>query len=221
MGIHRIDVYRSPNIGIFLKASDKLLLSPKGLAESKVAKLSEYLRVEAVQTSVFSSRLLGPLIAMNSRGILLPTLAEEEEIAVLQKVASIPVETVDARYSCIGNLVACNDKGAIVSPLLPTGAVQRIHDVLDVPVEAIDVASYKQVGSMVVATNQGAVVHPRASDEEVARIAEALKVSVEPCTINGGVPYVASGLVANSREAVTGTVTSGPELAMLSRAFGV
>jgi translation initiation factor 6 len=50
-------------------------------------------------------------------------------------------------------------------------------------------------------------------------ISEILKVDVEPATINGGIPYLSSGIIANSNSVVVGSLTTGPEFIMLSRAF--
>ncbi len=41
----------------------------------------------------------------------------------------------------------------------------------------------------------------------------------EPVTVNGGVPFLSSGIVANTKSVVVGNLTSGPELIMLSRIF--
>ena len=53
----------------------------------------------------------------------------------------------------------------------------------------------------------------------IAMISEILKVDVEPATINGGIPYLSSGIIANSNSVVVGSLTTGPEFIMLSRAF--
>jgi translation initiation factor 6 (eIF-6) len=45
MGLHLLEIYRSPNIGIFLKANDKVVLVPKGLAETKTKKVADGLQV--------------------------------------------------------------------------------------------------------------------------------------------------------------------------------
>lgn len=221
IGIYRLNAYRSPNIGIYLRAGDSFLLAPTGLAQSKVSRFSKMLGVMPVQASISGSRLLGPLVVMNSRGILVSRLADGEEIASLRRIVGIPVEAMDVKYTCVGNLIAANDAGAIASASLPSVAIKAIRDVLDVPVETMSIASYVQVGSMVVATNHGGVVHPRASEAEVATMSDVLKVSVEPCTINGGVPFISSGLLANTKGAVVGSQTSGPELVILARALGL
>ena len=38
-------------------------------------------------------------------------------------------------------------------------------------------------------------------------------------TVNGGIPFLSSGVVANTKYVVVGSLTSGPELIMLSRIF--
>lgn len=219
MGIFKLDVYRSVNIGVFMRSSDQYLLVPKGLAGTKTSKFTTYLGVKAIPTSVAGSRLIGPLSAMNSRGILVSRLADDGEIEELKNATGLPVERVFSRYTSIGNLVAANDKGGIVSEMLDPESVQQIRDVLDIQVDPMSIAGYTQVGSMIVASNTGAVVHPNASEEEVAQITHMLGVDAEPATVNDGVPVVASGLLANSKNLVVGSLTTGPELMILSRVF--
>ena len=67
MGLYLVELYRSPNIGIFLRANDKVLLIPKGAASTKSAKLAGDLQVSPCFVSVGGTRLLGPLVAMNNR----------------------------------------------------------------------------------------------------------------------------------------------------------
>jgi translation initiation factor 6 len=96
---------------------------------------------------------------------------------------------------------------------------KQIQDVLGVPAQTMSVGGLVQSGSMIVATNAGAGVTPRASEEEVKAVSEILQVPAEPITVNGGMPFLSSGIVANSKAVVVGTLTSGPELIMMSRAF--
>ena len=219
MGIFPLDVYRSVNIGIFVRTNDQYVLIPKGLAPTRISKLTKFLGVKAVSTSIAGSRLIGPLTAMNSRGILVSRLANDIEIEEIKTATGLPTMRLPSRYTSVGNVVAANDKGAIASEILDPSTLQQIRDVLDVPVERISIAGYTQVGSMIVLSNTGGVVHPRASDEEVREIGLILGVEVEPGTVNTGVPFVASGLLANSKSLVVGSLTSGPELMILSRAF--
>ena len=129
------------------------------------------------------------------------------------------VERLKSKFPAIGNLISSNDNGALVSPLLDGEVNQQVRDVLGVPVNSITVGGFIQTGSMIVATNTGAAIHPKATEEEIKVISESLQVQVEPATVNGGVPFLSSGIIANSKSVIVGSLTSGPELIMLSRVF--
>ncbi len=221
MGLHLLDIYRSPNIGIFMKGNDKFLLVPKGLAQTKSDKLSQSLGVTAVPTSIGESRLLGPLTCMNGNGILVSRMAEASELAEIKAATGLNVSRLESKFTAVGNLVAANDRRALVSPVLDGRALSIVRDVLGAEVEQAPVGEYYQVGSLVVATNAGAAVYPGLDEREVGHIGDLLGVEAYPTSVNRGVPYVASGLVANSRNAVVGTETTGPELVFITRALGV
>ncbi|MGC2570957.1 MAG: translation initiation factor IF-6 [Candidatus Nitrosopolaris sp.] len=219
MGIYRYSYYKSPNIGLFAKTNDRMIILPFGFAKTKTAKLMEYLGVEEeLYTSVANTRLIGPMTAMNNNGILVPSIATDEEILTLQG-AGLNVDRLNSRFTAIGNLISTNDNGAIVSPLFKGEVDQQIRDALGVPVHSMTVGGYIQTGSMIVATNSGAVVHPKATEEEIKVISETLQVQVEPATVNGGTPFLSSGILANSKSVIVGTSTSGHELIMFSRIF--
>ena len=221
MGLHLIDIYRSPNIGVFLKGNDRYLLVPKGLAQTKSDKLCESLQVTAVPTSIGESRLLGALSAMNSNGILVSRLAEENEMNEIGAATGLNVSRLESKMTAVGNLVVANDRCALVSPVLDPRAVSQVRDVMGTEVERTPIGEYHQVGSFVVATNRGAAVYPGLDEKEVARISSALGVDAYPTSVNKGVPFVASGLIANSRNAIAGTQTTGPELVFITRALSV
>lgn len=216
-----MDVYRSPNIGIFMRANEKQILVPKGLADTKTEKLCQSLEVTAVPTSIGESRLLGALAAMNSNGIILSRLAEDFEIREIKEATGLNVARLESKLTAAGNLIIANDKGAIISPALDNRALSQVKDVLGTEVAATPIGEYYQVGSLAVATNRGAAVYPGLSETEVSRIGSMLGVDAYPTSVNSGVPYVASGLVANSKNAVAGSQTTGPELVFITRALSV
>ncbi len=221
MGLHLIDVYRSPNIGIFLKANDKLLLVPKGLAATKCQKLAEALGVSIHYASIAGSRLLGPLIAMNGNGILVSRLAEDHELREIGSGTGLNVSRLNSKYTAVGNLIAANDRFALASALLDATTILQVRDVLGTEVERMTIHEYTQVGSLFVATNSGAAAYPMLDEAEVSHISGLFGVEAYPTSVNGGVPYVSSGLVANSRNAVAGNQTTGPELVFITRALKV
>lgn len=219
--IHKYDVYRSPNVGLFTRTNDKTLLLPFGFAETKTKRLKEYLDVEEIiYVSIAGTRLMGPMTVMNNNGILLPSTVSDEEIQIL-KQTGLNVERLKSKFTAIGNLISANDKGAIVSNLFSEDVDEDIKDTLGVPIQRMSIAGFVQVGSMVVATNAGAIVHPNANDAEISRISETLQIETEPATVNGGSPFLASGIIANFSSVIVGGLTTGPELIMISRALKV
>lgn len=216
-----MDIYRSPNIGIFLKTNETHLLVPKGLAQTKVDRLCEDLQVSAVPTSIGESRLLGALTSMNGNGILVSRLAEDFEIREITSATGLPVVRLESKLTAVGNLVVANDKGALASPLLDGRALAQVRDVMGTEVHSTPIGEYHQVGSLVVATNKGSAVYPGLDEKDVSGIGSMLGVDAYPSSVNAGVPYVASGIVANSRNAIVGSQTTGPELVFITRALSV
>jgi translation initiation factor 6 len=219
--IHKYDVYRSPNVGLFVRTNNDTLLLPFGFAETKAKKLKEYLDVEKIiHVSIAGTRLMGPMTVMNNNGILLPFTVSDDEIRIL-KQTGLNVDRLKSKFTAIGNLISANDKGAVVSNLFKGEADQNIKDILGVPIQTFSIGGYVQVGSMIVATNAGAIVHPIANDWEISRISEILQVEAEPATVNGGSPFLSSGILANFSSVIVGNLTTGPELIMISRALKV
>jgi translation initiation factor 6 len=217
--VHFFDVYRSVNIGIFLKANDEHCLVPRGLAATKASKIEELLKCRIVQTSIASSRLLGPLSAMNNKGIVLSRLAEEEEIENLRSATGLKVAKLESRFTSVGNLISANDRGAVISDVFGEESARDVERTLEVPVKRMRIGNFVQVGAMISATNSGALVHPAATEQDLADIASVLGFEPEPGTVNGGVPFVSSGFVGNSKSILVGGLTRGSELVILGRAF--
>ncbi|HEY7572092.1 MAG TPA: translation initiation factor IF-6 [Nitrososphaeraceae archaeon] len=222
MGIYRYDIYKSPNIGLFVKTNDRFMILPFGVPSTKAAKFLEYLQIdEEIFGSIAGTRLIGAMMVMNNNGILVPATALDEEISILRQTSGLVVERLRTKYTAIGNLISSNDNGAIISPLFENDVYKQIQEVLGVPAKAMTIGEYGQVGSAIVATNQGAAVHPKATDEEINNISEILKVPVEPVTVNDGIPFLSYGMLVNSKSVIVGSSTSGPELVMISRIFKV
>ena len=141
MGIYRYSYYKSPNIGLFAKTNDRLIILPSGFAKTKTAKLMEYLDVEEeLYTSVANTRLIGPMTAMNNNGILVPSITTDEEILTL-KGTGLNVDRLKSRFTAIGNLISTNDNGALVSPLFKGEVDQQVREALGVPVISFSIES--------------------------------------------------------------------------------
>jgi len=219
MDIIKYDVYRGPNIGVYIRVNDNFVLVPMGFAQTKAEKLGKYLNAEVLYSSVANTRLLGALMVMNNNGILLPKTAYIDEYNFLKKETKMEVGVLDSKYTALGNVICANDKGAIVSPWFTRDDVQTIKEILGVEVVQKRISGMNQVGSVLVANNSGAVIHPEADEEDMKMFANVLGVKIEHATINNGIPYVRSGILANNNAVVVGTMTTGPEIMMLTRAF--
>jgi len=219
LDIIKYDVYSGPNIGIFTSVNDKFVFIPNGFAKTKAENLARYLQTEYLMTPVANTRLLGILMVLNNHGILLPKTSSPEEIANLRKCTDLNVKILDTKYNALGNLICVNDKGGVISPIIEKEFIKEIEDVLDIEVIQKKVAGFHQVGAVMEANNLGGIIHPEADEEDIKNFSNVLGVNIEPATINGGIPFVSSGMLANSNAVVVGNLTNGPEIMMLTRAF--
>ena len=221
MDIIKFDIYRNPNIGVFFQANDSFLFSPPGVASTKISKITKHLKVENISTTIGGSRLIGALSVMNSNGIIVSKLIEGFEEDVIKEETGLSLQKLDSRFTSAGNLIAANDYGAIVSSLIGEDEAKNISKILKVPVKRMNIASMYLMGAMIKATNMGAVAHPIINDNNLKIIRDVLQVDIKNATINSGVPYVSSGIISNAENILVGNQTSGPELVMVSSAFGI
>jgi len=219
LDIIKYDVYSGPNIGVFTSVNDKFVFIPNGFAKTKAENLAHYLQTEYLMTPVANTRLLGILMVLNNHGILLPKTSSPEEIANLRKRTDLNVKMLDTKHNALGNLICVNDKGGVISPIIEKEYIKEIEDTLDIEVIQKRIAGFHQVGAVMKANNLGGIIHPEADEEDIKNFSNVLGVNIEPATINGGIPFVSSGILANSNAVVVGNLTNGPEIMMLTRAF--
>jgi translation initiation factor 6 len=215
------DVFGSPNIGVYAFCNEKLVIVPPGLTEKKIQRFRDNLGVEVCVTSIGGSSLLGVLIAANSNGLVLPHFVRDFEVEKIRARTDLRVEVLEERLTAFGNLVLANDNGAVVHPDVPLSLRRTLRDVLDVEVTSGHIAGLPVVGALAVVNKMGAIVHPAIMDSEKSVIENTLGVEANAGTINGGVPFVRSGLLANSKGAVAGPLTRGPELMELTRTLRI
>jgi translation initiation factor 6 len=219
LDIIKYDVYRGPNIGIYTNVNDDYVFIPNGFTKSKAENLADYLGATYVFTSIANTRLVGTLMVINNHGILIPRTSAQYELEHLEKSTGLDVTVIDTKYTALGNMIAVNSKGAVVSPMISKEHIKQIEDALDVEVIQKKVAGYHQVGAMVVVTDNGGIIHPETDEKDIKAISDVMGVHIEAATINGGIPFVSSGILANNYSAVVGRPTNGPEIMMLTRAF--
>ena len=219
MDIIKYDIYSGPNIGIYGTVNDEFIFLPRGFADGKSEKLSEYLEVNQLEISVANASVLGVFMVVNNHGILLPSTCSEGEFNHIKDNTDLNVEILDVKNNALGNMMSVNNKGGIVSPLIPKEDLQKIQDTLDIEVMHSKIAGFQQVGAVMTTSEKGTVVHPETDEEDMKAINNFLGGNIEAATINGGIPFVSSGILANNNSVVVGSLTNGPEIMMLTRAF--
>ena len=219
MDIIKYDVYSGPNIGIYTKVNNQFVFVPNGFAKTKAENLANYLQTDYLTISIANTRLLGILTVLNNHGMLLPNTCSQDEIDHLKKHTDLNIKLLDVKYNALGNLICVNDKGGIISPTIDKKYVKEIEDVLDIEVIQKKIAGFYQVGAVMSATSNGGIIHPLTDEDDVSTFSNILGVKIEPATINGGIPFVSSGILANDNAIVVGTLTNGPEIMILTSAF--
>ena len=221
MPIYLLDTFGSASIGVYIRATEEFIIVPKQVPSTKVEKLQEWFKTKIVRTNIGGSVLIGSLICANSNGMILPRFVWDEELEALKSLRDVNITVMDTKRTAYGNLVLTNDYGAVVDPRLSRKDVRVISDTLGVEAVPGEVAGLPYVGALTTATNKGAMAHPLIKPEEEELLRDVLKVHVGVGTVNCGIPYIATGLIGNSKVAAAGSLTTGPELFMIGQALGV
>ncbi len=221
MAIYLSTIVGSPCIGVYSLATDKILVLPKIVPPKKAERLEQWLKVKLIQTSVGGTVLIGALAFANSNGILLPHTVREQEIGAIKSVFDGNVTIMETKKTAYGNLVLANDRGAVVDPRLRELDIKQVSETLGVEAVPSEIAGLPYVGSLAVATNKGVLAHPLVKDSERKLLEDVLKVPVDVGTVNCGVPYVGTGLIANSHAAVAGSMTTGPETFIIENSLDI
>jgi translation initiation factor 6 len=213
-------IFGCASIGCYALSTEKMALVPPQLSVGKVKRVEETLRVKAVKTTIGGSVLIGALASANSKGVVLPHFAQDDEIARIKSVfPEINIALMETKRTAYGNIVLANDCGAIVDPRLSDKDVANVSEALCVEAVRGEIASLPYVGSLAKATNKGAIVHPMIKEEEQKLLQSVLKVPLDVGTVNCGIPYVGTGLIGNCEGALVGFITTGPELVIIENAL--
>jgi translation initiation factor 6 len=210
---------RNPNIGVFCKANNRFILVPKNSPKIFFRDVKETFEEDVYKVNVSGTSLIGVMISLNDKGLILPKNIFEDELKEFKDL-DINVGVLNDKMTALGNLILANDNGGIVNPDFRKESIKMIEDVLDIEVETGLVGGFRALGSIGIATNKGALIHPMVSEDELEWIESILKVEVDVGTVNRGVGFVKTGLVANSRGAIMGSETTGPEIARLEDVLG-
>ena len=221
MTVYLSSIVGSASIGVYALATENIVLIPRMVPQQKAQEFADYLKVKLAYTSISGSVLAGALVCANSNGLLVSNSIREEELTAIKMVFEGNITIMDSKKTAYGNLVVANDKGAVVDPRFKETEIKKITDTLGVEAVPSEIAGLPYVGSLAVATNKGVLAHPLLKDEEKKILETIFQVPVDVGTVNCGVPYVGTGLLANSHAAVAGSMTTGPEMFIIGNALDV
>lgn len=213
------DFNENPNLGVFCRANDDLAFIRKGLSNKVKNKIISVLEVDLIELSIADATIIGSLLVINSKGAVVTDFVDMDAIKIIED-QGLEVCIIRDKINAAGNDILVNDKGALVHPDLQDGSINNIKDTLKVPVYQGTIGSLKTVGMAAVVTNKGLLCHPKVSDEEKEVLEKVFDVNVMIGTINHGSPVIGSGLVANTKGAIIGNLTTGIEMGRIEEALG-
>jgi translation initiation factor 6 len=219
--VYLSSVVGSASIGVYTLATEDIVMIPNMVPEDKAQEYANWLKAKLVHTSLCSSVLIGAFACANSNGMIMPSSVREEELDRIKAAYKGNITIMETKKTAFGNLVLANDKGAIVDPRFKPNEIRQISEALGVDVVPSEISQLPYVGALAVATNKGVLAHPMLKDEEKKTLESVFKVPVDVGTINCGIPYVGTGLIANSKAAVAGSMTTGPEMFIIGNALDV
>jgi translation initiation factor 6 len=216
-----MSIFGNSNIGVYVYGNDKITFIPQGLQKKDIDEISQILQTDITEVSIANTRLIGVLMSGNNNGLILSRIASDNEIDLIKKSAKdLNVAVLSSRNNAIGNLIVANDRAALVYPYFEDDIIKQIQDNLGVEVFKRSVVGIPTVGAIIAVTNVGGLVHPDVSDEEIKFLEDIFKVPFKTGTVNFGVSFIRTGLVVNTKGAVVGEDTTGPEIARVQMVFG-
>jgi translation initiation factor 6 len=191
----------------------------KHLQKKVKNKITSTLDANIVELSVSDSSIVGSLLALNSQGAIITNFVDTETVNKI-KNQGLNVFIIKDVINAAGNDILANDYGALIHPDIRNYSMKKIGETLGVSVKKGTIASLKTIGMAAVVTNKGCLCHPKITDEEKKQLEKLFDVDVMIGTVNHGVPMIGSGLVANTKGAIIGNLTTGIEMGRIEEALG-
>ncbi len=202
-------INNSPYIGVFSVCNEEIAIVPKDIHANDEKNIRKALDVEIFKTTLGGSSLIGSLMVLNSHGAVITDFADFEDVGFLKK--SYNIFFVEDKINAVGNDILANDRVALIHPEFDSKTAKIIGDVLNVEVVKGEIGGIKTVGSVAVLTKKAMIVHPNVSDDEIKYLQDLFKVPVHVATANFGSLYLGASMIANSKGAYVGDLSTPVE----------
>lgn len=216
----QLNFNENPNVGVFCRANDSVAFLRNGLTKKIVKRVKNALHVTVIEMRISDANIIGSLVALNSHGAVVTDIITEVDLKLITD-QGYDVCVIKDVYNAAGNDVLVNDTGALVHGDMHKDVIKAIEDTLQVPVKRGTIAGLSTVGMAAVVTNKGLLCHPKVTDAEKQVLMDVFEVPVMIGTINHGVPLIGSGLIANTKGAVVGSLTTGIEMGRVEEALNL
>jgi translation initiation factor 6 len=217
--IYVTDFSGNPNIGLFAYATDSYCLVGQSVPEKNIEQIKDALKVPVYRLNIAGTSLLGVFLAGNDDILLVPSIAFDEEIRMLDQL-DIRYEIIETKMTALGNNIVVNDKGILLSEELEKDVIDHVTSLFNLPVRKEIIVDQPTVGSCLLLTSKGGVIHKDASDEQIEDLSDFFGVTIDIGTVNRGVPQVSSGIIANKNGLLVGKLSSGVEVTNVDELLG-
>ncbi len=212
-----LDINDNPYVGVYVAVSDSLALVPPVIDNKTLTDIEEAFSVPVITTTIGNVNILGSLVAMNSKGIVLSNIVNNNEFQILTKETNAMI--LREKNNALGNMMLVSEDNALIAPGMTKRSERIIRDVLDVETRRGTIAGLDTVGMASVITSKGLLCHPKITTEERDDLEDLFDMKVSLGTVNFGIPLIGAGLVSNSHGAIVGSKTTGVELNRIEHAL--
>ncbi len=216
MSVAKANIGNSSFIGAFAVATDLFAVLSSRATNSEEKFIQDTLETKVIRSTIDGSGLVGIYIVANSKGMLLPEIAERSEIAHLKaQLKEINVEVMSTDLNALRNNILANDKVAFVNSDYDRAEVKKIEDVLDVEVIRRNIGEFNTVGASNIITNKGIVLTNNANEEDM-EVVKRFTSKISQTTANLGSSSIGLCVIANSNGMLVGDQTTGFEMVRLT-----
>jgi translation initiation factor 6 len=214
-----LDIFGSPNVGLYAYTTDTYCLAGKELSSEHVALFEKTLQVQVHQITIGGSSQIGVFASGHSKMLLVPDIIRDYELEELKKLG-IPFTIIKTKLTALGNNLIVNDNYCFHNPEFEASAVTQLKEGLHVPVEPLKLDVWDVVGSVVKLNAKGGLIQKDIEEDIKKYLEKKLQIPLEFGTMNMGSPTISGAVIVNSYGMLFGKGSAGVEISNADLAFG-